>query len=401
MDDPLDSQRSYQLLHPLRSEAMASQRIWTRDFILSFLGQIAFSSVFFTLIPTLPIYLARLEMTEAGIGVLIGAFSVSSLIFRPFVGRALLHLPERHFMIAGALLFALSSGAYFLAKPFWPFLIVRIFQGAGLALFATASFTLVVKISPASHRGQSLSFFYLSINIAFALAPSIGMALINHFDFPVLFLACTGLSLVALFFSLRLTGLDPDPPQAAGNKPPLFSREALPAGMMAFMGSFSWGAITSFFPLYALQNGVTNSGPFFAALAVTLILARGLGGKILDLYSRQKVLFPCIAAQILSMALLAFSGSLPMFILVAVIWGMGNAFYYPTLVAYSIDLAGSSRGPAIGTYMTLSDSGIGIGSVVMGIVLQMTNYTVMFLGLSLMGVINLFYFSSMVKKKGG
>ncbi len=378
---------------------MTVRKILTRDFILSFFAQVAFSSVFFTLIPTLPIYLSRLEVTEAGIGVLIGAVSVSSLILRPFVGRALLRVQEKNFMIAGALLFALSSAAYLLAKPFWPFLIVRILQGIGLALFATASFTLVAQISPEAHRGQSLSFFYLAINVAFALAPSFGMALINHFDFPVLFLVCAGLSLGALFISLQLKGQDPGPAEESLRKQPLLSREALPAAIMAFLGSFVWGAVTAFFSLYALHHGVANPGLFFAALAITLILARGLGGKILDLYAREKVLLPCIVAQTIAMALLAFSSSLPMFILVAVIWGMGNAFYYPTLVAYAIDLAGSSRGPAIGTYMALSDLGIGMGSVVMGIILQLTNYPIMFLCLSLTGVLNLFYFFSFVRKK--
>ena len=85
-----------------------TQKILTRDFILSFFAQFAFSSVFFTLIPTIPIYLSRLGSTEAGIGVLVGALSVSSLILRPFVGRALLKIPEKKFMIAGALFYTLS-----------------------------------------------------------------------------------------------------------------------------------------------------------------------------------------------------------------------------------------------------------------------------------------------------
>jgi predicted MFS family arabinose efflux permease len=377
---------------------MAIRKIWTRDFTLSFFAQVAFSSVFFTLIPTLPIYLSRSGVTEAGIGVLIGVFSVSSLVLRPFVGRALLKVRERNFMIAGSLLFVLSSAAYLIAKPFWPFLTVRILQGIGLAFFATASFTLVARISPEAHRGQSLSFFYLAINVAFALAPSFGMALMNRFDFSVLFVVCAGLSLAALFISLQLKGLDPDPPGEILSKQPLLSREALPAGILAFMGSFIWGAVTAFFSLYALQKGVANPGLFFGALAITLILARGFGGKILDLYSREKIILPCIVAQILAMALLAFSTSLPLFILVAIIWGLGNAFLYPTLVAFSIDLAGSSRGPAIGTYMTLSDFGIGIGSVVMGMVLHLTNYTVMFLCLSFTGVVDLLYFYYFVKK---
>src|SRR4030067_565285 len=88
---------------------MATQKILTRDFILCFFAQFGFSSVFFILIPTIPIYLSRLGSTEAGIGILIGALSVSSLILRPLVGRALLKIPERSFMIAGTLIYALSS----------------------------------------------------------------------------------------------------------------------------------------------------------------------------------------------------------------------------------------------------------------------------------------------------
>ena len=381
---------------------MATQKIFTRDFVLSFFAQFAFSSVFFILIPTIPIYLSRLGSKEAEIGVLVGVFSVSSLVLRPFVGRALLKIPERSFMIAGALLYAFSSIAYLIAKPFWPFLIVRILQGIGLALFATASFTLVTRISPEARRGQSIGYFYLAINIAFALAPSFGVAIVNLFDFPILFLVCTGLSLCSLFITLKLerTKIDSLETQSIRNQP-FVSREALPSSIMAFMGSMIWGAVTAFFPLYALGQGVSNPGLFFAALAITLILARGLGGKILDIYAREKVILPCLLAQIIAMSILIFSTTLPMFILVAVIWGMGTAFFYPALVAYVIDLAGPSRGPAIGTYMALSDFGAGMGSVIMGIVLQWTNYPIMFLCIAFTGVINLLYFYFLFRKKGG
>ena len=381
---------------------MATQKIFTRDFVLSFFAQFAFSSVFFILIPTIPIYLSRLGSKEAEIGVLVGVFSVSSLVLRPFVGRALLKIPERSFMIAGALLYAFSSIAYLIAKPFWPLLIVRIFQGIGLALFATASFTLVTRISPEARRGQSIGYFYLAINIAFALAPLFGVAIVNLFDFPILFLVCTGLSLCSLFITLKLerTKIESLEVQSIRNQP-FVSREALPSSIMAFMGSIIWGAVTAFFPLYALSHGVANPGLFFAALAITLIVARSLGGKILDIYAREKVILPCLLAQIIAMSILIFSTTLPMFILVAVIWGMGTAFFYPALVAYVIDLAGPSRGPAIGTYMALSDFGAGMGSVIMGIVLQWTNYPIMFLCLAFTGVINLLYFYFAVRKKGG
>jgi MFS family permease len=381
---------------------MAASKIFTRDFVLGFFAQFAFSSVFFILIPTIPIYLSKLGSTEAGIGVLVGAMSASSIVLRPLVGRILLRAHEKDFMIAGALIYAFSSGAYLICKPFWPFLIVRILQGIGLALFATASFTLILRISPEDRRGQSLSYFYLAFNIAFALAPYLGMLLINHFDFPVLFLCCAGVSLCSLLITMKLQRRPVDPLDAPSmQSQPFFSHEALPAAIMAFMASMIWGAVTAFFPLYALSHGVANPGLFFAALAITLIVARSFGGRILDMYRREKVLLPCLVAQIVAMALLAFSRNLPMFVLVAVIWGMGNAFLYPSLVAFATDVAGPSRGPAIGTYLALGDLGAGMGSVIMGIILQWTSYPIMFLSLALTGAINLLYFDHAVRKNGG
>ncbi|HEX7401698.1 MAG TPA: MFS transporter, partial [candidate division Zixibacteria bacterium] len=193
------------------------RKILTRDFVLCFFSQFAFTSVFHILIPTLPIYLSRLGSTEVEIGVLVGVIGVSSLIFRPLVGRALQRIPEKRFMILGAILMTLSSAAYLWVFSFWLFLIVRIVQGISLALFYTATITLVANISPEEHRGQTISYYYLAFNISFALSPSLGMLLINHFNFTVLFLACIGLSLCSLFIADKLGPRVMAPPK---NRPP-------------------------------------------------------------------------------------------------------------------------------------------------------------------------------------
>ncbi|NWF93396.1 MAG: MFS transporter [Syntrophaceae bacterium] len=380
---------------------MATQKILTRDFVLSFFSQFTFSSVFFVLIPTIPIYLSRLGATEVEIGLLVGVSSVSSLILRPFVGRALLRIAEKKFMIAGALLYTFSCLAYLVAPPFFPFFTVRIFQGIGVALFVTASFTLVANISPEAHLGQSLSYFYLAINIAFALAPSFGMFLINQFGFTTLFLVCTGFSLCTLLITDKVKERPIDPLEDQFLKDePFLNREAIPPAIIASIVNIIWGALTAFFPLYALSQGVSNPGLFFATFALMLILGRGLGGKILDTYKRERVIFPCLMTYIVSMGILAFSNSLPMFILVAVIWGLGNAFLYPTLVAYAIDRAGPSRGPAMGTFTAVADLGVGMGSIIMGIILHWTSYPVMFLCLAFTGVVNLLYFYFSIRKGG-
>ena len=379
---------------------MATPKILTRDFILCFSAQFTFTSVFHILIPTLPIYLSRLGSTEVEIGVLIGSLSVSSLILRPFVGRGLTKIPERHFMMAGAVIFALASVAYLFALPFWPFLMVRIFQGIGLAFFYTASSTFIANISPEAHRGQSLSYFYLAFNISFALAPIFGMFLINAFTFNVLFLLCLGISLGSLFLTTRLRKRQMEPAEDSSKQDePFLSREAIPSAIMAFLAHIIWGALTAFFPLYAIQTGVANPGFFFAAYAIVLILGRALGARILDLYSREKIILPCLTTCIISMVVLAYSKNLPMFILVAVIWGSGNAFLQPTLVAYALDRATSSPGTVMGTYTGIVDLGVALGPVIMGIIIRFTSYPTMFLCLALVGVANLSYFYFFVRKE--
>jgi MFS family permease len=380
---------------------MSARKIFSRDFILIFFSQFAIASVFHVYLPTLPIYLSRKGSSEVEIGVLIGILGLSSLVLRPFVGRALAKTSEKNFMLGGALLFGLTSAAYLVASPFWPFLTVRVFQGIGLAFFYTASLTLVARISPEAQRGQSLSYYLLSINIAFALAPTLGMFLVNRFSFDLLFLACTGLSFCSLFITGRIERRKPDALEnPSAQEASFFNWQVLPPAIMIFLTHMIWGSLTAFFPLFALDHGVGNPGFFFAVYATIMVLGRAFGGKLLDRYSREKVLLPCLTTYIIAMVILAFSRTLPMFFVVAVIWGTGNAFFIPALMAFTLDLAGASRGPAVALFAAMGDLGTGLGPVIMGIVIRFTDYPTMFLCLALTALINFTYFYFFVRNKG-
>jgi MFS family permease len=181
---------------------------------------------------------------------------------------------------------------------------------------------------------------------------------------------------------------------------PFWSREVLPSAIMAFMLNVIWGALGAFFPLYALRHGVSNPGIFFAFLAITLIFGRSLGGKILDIYEKKKIIIPCFIIVIISIVMLAFSTTLLMFIFVAIIFGAGWAFLYPSLVLYAVESSGSARGPAMGTFTALADLGAGIGPMIMGIILEWTSYPIMFFVLAFIGVLNFLYFRYNIRKKG-
>ena len=84
-----------------------------------------------------------------------------------------------------------------------------------------------------------------------------------------------------------------------------------------------------------------------------LILGRTLGGRILDLYRRERVILSFLMTYVIAMTLLAFSKNLLMFILVGMIWGGGNALCLPAVMAYTLDRVGSSPGPAMGTFTAI------------------------------------------------
>jgi len=379
---------------------MDEQKIITRDFVLAFLSQFVFSFAFSMLIPTLPIYLLRLGSREETIGILIGVFSVSSLVLRPSVGNLLSRVPERQVMMAGSFVSGLASLAYLFALPFWPFFIVRVLQGAGYALVSTAANTLIANIGPAGRRGQSLGYFYLSFNIPFALAPALGMFLINRFDFVVLFLASTGLYIVSLILVTGLSRRHDGPPvHSAFQGGSFYNRENLPPSMVSFFMHVIWGTVTTFFPLFALNHGVSNPGLIFSVVAFMLISGRIFAGRVLDLYRRESIILPCLVVYAIAMVILVFSKTLPMFILMAVIWGAGHALFYPALVALAIDRASSSRGALMAMFSAAGDFGVGMGPVIMGIILQNTSYPVMFMCVAFTGMLNIFYFQFFVKRK--
>ena len=338
--------------------------------------------------------------TEVQIGILIGISGIASLIVRPFIGRALVKASEKSFMIAGGLLFAIGSVGYIFASSFWLLLMVRIIQGVGSALFYTAAVTRVANTSPVSRLGQSLAYYYLAFNVAFALVPSFGTFLINSYSFTVLFLVCTGLTLGYLCIAGKLGRKRVGPStQEDGKRGPLISREALPTAVVAMICSMHWGALTAFFPLYALTHGVSNPGLFFSAFAVMIISGRALGGRILDLHSRDRVILPSLTTFIIAMIILFFSKTLPMFIVVALVWGVGHAFVFPALAACTLDRTDSSPGPAMATFSALDELGTGLGSVIAGIILRLSGYPMMFVCLAFISVLNVAYFYFFVGKR--
>jgi MFS family permease len=278
---------------------------------------------------------------------------------------------------------------------------VRLFQGVAYACFDTAVFALIVKVTPLAYRGRALGYFMLAPGLATVMAPSFGMFFLNQFSFAILFLICTGVSLCSLLFSGMLKGLEIVKPDTGTPKHNtfFFERKIVVPAMSAFFYNFVLGSITAFFSLYAIQCGMKNPGYFFSASALMVIVGRALGGKVLDAWSKEKIILTFTFTSMIAMAILSFSRTLPMFIFVGLLWGTGVAFIFPVSMAYALDYAGSSRGTALGTFRALMDLGMALGPMIMGLIIPVAGYRIMFLCLAIMCLINLCYFQFVVRKK--
>jgi MFS family permease len=375
-------------------------KILNKDFVFCFLAFFIFAAAIHALTPTIPVYLSRVGSGEREIGVLVGIFGISSLISRFIVGACLRRYSERSVMMAGALIFALGSLAFIFLHPFWPFFAVRVMQGVAFACLDTAALAFIVNVIPAEYRGQTLAYFMLAPNLALTVAPAFAMFLINRYSFTLFFLTVMVLALGSFALSCLLKGqkMDRSEERIGVSRNHFFEGRIVAPAVIGFMHTFTFGAIVAFFPLYAIQRGVNNPGLFFSAVAVMIIAGRIMGGRMLDTWSKDRIILTFLFVGLVAMIILSFSETLSMFMIVGILWGTCTSILAPATMTYAFEYAGSSDGTAVGTFRSLTDSGAALGPMIMGMLIPVTGYRGMFLSLAIICFIDLGYFQFYVRR---
>lgn len=64
-----------------------SEKLFTKNFVLTSLSTFAIFTSFYSLLVTLPIYILQLGGSESEVGLIIGVFTISAVLLRPFIGR--------------------------------------------------------------------------------------------------------------------------------------------------------------------------------------------------------------------------------------------------------------------------------------------------------------------------
>ena len=354
---------------------MARESIITRNFVLAWLVSFASFASFYFLLATLPVYIVQVGGREAEVGFIIGVFSGSALLLRPLVGRAADHWGRKSLILVGTGLLFISSLLYIPAQGVVPLLLVRVLHGVGWAAFGTAAFVLVADILPASRRGEGGGYYGMSVNLAMAAGPAVGVLLLQAFSFPFLFLSAAGVALVAFLFS----GLLSEVPGTRGSSSAFMEKRALFPSLVLSLSALTYGSIVSFLPLFARKQGIGNPGLFFTVFALALVLARGPLGRASDRWGRGATIIPGLLASGVSLVLLSYASSLVLFLLMALLYGLAFAAVQPSLMALTIDrVPPQRRGAAMGLFGMAMDLGIGAGSFLWGFVAQVAGFPQMY-----------------------
>jgi len=356
--------------------------LWTRDFIFTTFANLFLFFSFQMLIPTLPVFTEQLGGDEFDVGLVIGIFTISALIIRPFAGKALDTLSKRMILFVGLLIFILSVLGYHLVTTVFLILVLRFIHGIGWGITSTAFGTIVSDIVPAKRRGEGMGYYGLSSTLGMAIAPLIGIWLMINQGFSTLFYVSSLLAVVSLLF-IQIISFSPSKEtekktdEAFWNN--LFEKKALFPSLLVMLFAVTYGGIVSFITLFGKEVNIDNVGWFFLANALMVMVSRPLAGVLFDRKGHLWVLIPGALFAITGLTILSFTTNLLFLIISALFYGLGFGTIQPALLAWTINrVAPSRRGAANATFYSAFDLGIGLGSMILGIIAKLTSYGMMY-----------------------
>ncbi len=354
-------------------------KLWTASFIkICFLNLFIFLS-FHSFLPTFPFFVTHLGGDAMTIGIATALFSIAAIIARPFAGWLIDTKGRRCILLIGLVGLALLPMGYFVSTGIALAVILRGVHGAFHASASNSSSTWATDIIPLKRMGEGLGMYGLSMSISTAVAPAIGLLIMNKWGFHPLFIITMVEALIAIVLALSIKKCD-----YTSLKKPLKIKEllepmALPAAVTQFFFMMSFGVVEVYVAIYAEENGLPSGGMYFSFLAIATLLTRILLGHVIDKYGEANLVYTGNIAIILGIILLVFSHNLPSFILSGLLVGYSFGSLQPSLQTMAMHkVAPERRGAASSTFFVSFDSGIALGCFIAGALIKIWGYDLTF-----------------------
>lgn len=375
-------------------------------FYLASLASFLFFSSMHLLITPLPLYIEEMGGQATQVGLATGSFAIAAIIARPYMGRLTDARGRKPMLLFGTIMFILGPLSYILAKSVGLLLAARMFHGVGIAAFTTAYFALVADVTPPSRWGEALGLAGVAPGISIIIASPLGTSLIDRVSFPVVFSSAAVMALCSLVIVLLLREPEKVSIVSQSGNPKegsllniLRLRGVWAPSLATLIAGLTYGGVFTFLPLFARDRQMGNVGFFFTASSIVAILARFVVGRISDRAGRVSIILPMFIILALSMAGLNWTYGFAMLVLIALINGLGFGGTRVGLDALVVDSAPAAvRGTALGILYLCYDSGIGAGSVVIGMLADLTGYGYVYLLLGAICIVTTVIFGAVMRQ---
>jgi MFS family permease len=356
----------------------ARRSLLTPEFLTVVIASMAYFLAVGMLVPTVPRYVSGpLGGDDAAVGLVVGAFSVSALILRPWVGRLADRRGRAPLMIAGAGVVAVCVAGYAVADTVPVLLGLRLLTGAGEALFWVGSMAAVGDLAPPERRGEAMSWASLSLYVGLALGPAVGETLVTYQGYPTTWLVASGVAGCALLLAIRVGETrKPGEGLAAGGQQRLrllHPAAVVPAALLLSV-VLGMASMLTFSPLYARDLGLADSGPLLFGFAGTIVVIRSVGARLPDRLGPSRATVSALVGITVGLAVIGLWRSVPGLFVGTIVLALGVALAMPSIMALAWQAApAAERGAATGTVGMAVDVGLGFGPAALGLVAAWTD----------------------------
>ena len=362
-------------------------RLLSRDFVRVWVATLGAFASFGMVVLALPLYTKdELGRGSAGIGIAMGAASLTSIVFSTLSGRFADRRGRRPLLLAGGAVMVACYLALALTPGLAGVIGIRLIAGAAEATFVVGAYTVIADIAPEDRRGEAMSLVTLASYLGLTIGPVLADLVLGHGRYTAVWLVTAGLVVLslAMLATFRETKPHVDVVASPGWLPP---RGALVPGLLVLGGLLGFGGYVTFAAIYARDLGIDRPGLVFALFGGVICLVRAFGRKLPDALGARRTLVLSFLTLATGLALIAGWQSTTGLLVGTVVFAAGQALTYPSAVLLAMEATSvAERSATVGTVGAFVDVAIGLGAVTLGGVAAVWGYGGAFLVASLVAL---------------
>ncbi len=359
---------------------MGRERLLTGPVLRVWIAGLGAFTSFGALLLALPLYSRdELAASDIGVGLAVGAGSISALLFSAPVGRIADRRGRRMVMVGGAAVMVLGYLALALGPPLLGVTAIRLLVGGGEAAFVVAALTIAVDVAPPERRGEAVTLITVASYLGLTIGPPVADHILGDGRFGLVWIfaaLCVAVPSLGIL-TLRETRPDTEEEAPAGWLPP---RAALRPGLLVFFGLLGFGGYNAFAALYAREIGFDHPGLIFGLFGLVVVIVRTAGRRVPDRLGGRRTIavsFVCLGA---GLATIGAWQTVPGLFAGTVVFAIGQALVYPSAILLAMEgTSTAERSAVVGSVGAFVDVALGVGAFVLGAIAEITSYGEAFL----------------------